>query len=88
MSEHAIVLVRWFLLAVAILGLLQATVLFQLYGRLYDRAGGRIPALMRGARARRALPLFKSVLVLGLWWYFGTPAGRTLLQQANGRLGH
>jgi hypothetical protein len=88
MSEHAIAGVRWFLLAVAVLGLLQATVLFGFYERLTNRLGDRVPAVMRDARVRRAWPLFKTILVLALWWFFGTPAGRDLLLHANGRLGH
>jgi len=96
MSEHVIAGLRWFLLAAAVLSLLQATVLFRFFERymfapwfrLNERLGAQIPLLMRDARVRRAWPLFMTVVLLTLWWFLGTPAGRDILLHANSGSGH
>ena len=89
MSEHALEIVRWVIFAVAILSLLQATILFRPFQRyLFDpwvafneRAGGQIPAFYRDERFQRGWPLLMAALLIALWWFLGTPAGANFLLQ-------
>ena len=90
MSDRAVEIVRWVLLASVGLNLLQATVLFGAYQRrvlrpwaaLNERAGARVPAVMRDARVQRAWPLLMAAALLAAWWYLGTPAGAEALRRA------
>ena len=90
-SSSSLAIVRWVLLALSVVALLGATVLFRpLYAatvrpwlRLNERAlGGRPPELppalarvVRDGRLLRAWQLLWAVLFLAAWWYLGTTAG-------------
>jgi hypothetical protein len=90
MSDHAIAIVRWVMLASAAINLLQATVLFDVFQRrlvqpwlaVSERTGARVPAIMRDARIHRVWPWLMTAFFLGLWWYFGTSAGVDMLRHA------
>ena len=90
MSDRAVEIVRWVLLASVVLNLLQATVLFGAFQRrafrpwaaLNERAGARVPVPMRDARMQRAWPFLMAAALLAAWWYLGTPAGADTLRHA------
>ncbi len=71
---------------------LQATLLFGAFQRLLfepwqamnERAGRRVPGIMRDPRMQRAWPLFMAAVLFAAWWYLGTPAGAALLRRAAG----
>jgi hypothetical protein len=91
MSDSAINVLRWVLLASAVLNILQATVLFSFFERrifqpwtaFNDRRGIKVPTSMRDERMRRFWPWFMAVALLSLWSYFGTPAGIAFLHNAR-----
>lgn len=90
MSDNAIAILRWVLLISVVLNILQATVLFSFFERrifqpwvaLNERRGAKVPRAMRNERIRRSWPWFMAVVLLALWWYFGTPAGMSFLHSA------
>jgi len=90
MSDTAITILRWVIVASVVLNILQATLLFDLFQRrlfkpwvaMNERAGGRVPAIMRDERMHRLWPLLMAVLLIAAWWYLGTPAGVELLRKA------
>ena len=92
MSDKAIAVVRWVLLASVLINVLQATLLFHFFERrvfqpwyaLTERMGGSVPPIMRNERMHRLWPLFIAIVFLGLWWYLGTPSGVALLRESNG----
>lgn len=83
MSMNTLSILRWVLLASAVINLLQATVLFhqaqrwimQPWFEVSARAGRRAPAVMRDKRMQRAWPLFMAALFFAAWWYLGTAGG-------------
>jgi hypothetical protein len=89
MSDKAIGIIRWVLLASALLNILQATLLFDFFERrvfqpwfsLSERVGGRVPEVMRDKRMHRIWPILMAVVFLGLWWYLGTADGVALLRR-------
>jgi hypothetical protein len=90
MTDRAIEILRWFLLASVVMNVLQATILFGFFQRrvfqpwyaLSERKGGRVPTIMRDERMHRFWPLFMAVFCLVVWWYFGTPSGVEFLHKA------
>ncbi|HEX3159752.1 MAG TPA: hypothetical protein VHQ45_14625 [Gemmatimonadaceae bacterium] len=90
MSHSTLVIIRWGLLAAAALSVLQATLLqaafqrwiFQPWLMLNERAGARVPLIVRSARMHRTWPLFMAFLFLALWWYLGTPDGVAFFSRA------
>ena len=91
MSDRAITIVRWFLLVSVVLNILQATILFSFFERrifqawaaFNERNGAKVPALMLDKRMHRVWPWFMAVVLLALWWYFGTPGGNAFLHNAR-----
>jgi hypothetical protein len=91
MSDAGIAVLRWVLLAGAALNLLQATVLFRPSRRRLlepwlasmQRAGGAVPPLLRNERVLRALAVVAAAVLVGCWWYLGTPAGAARLRDAS-----
>ena len=67
---------------------LQATLLFGFFQRrlmepwlrLNERAGGRVPSLVRDPRVQRGWALLMSLVLGLLYWFSGTAAGYTWLQ--------
>ena len=90
MSDKAISIIRWVLLASAGLNVLQATVLFRILQRRIvrpwfeasARAGTPVPAVVRDERMQRAWPALMAAFCLAAWWYLGTAAGAALVRRA------
>ena len=90
MSDKAINIVRWFILVSVVINILQATILFEVFERwlfrpwlaMNERAGGRVPAIMRDERMHRFWALLMAIVSGGIWWYLGTPVGAAFLRKA------
>ena len=88
MSDQTISVIRWLLLAVSVLSLLQATVLHGFLRRVFvepwfrmsERMGAQILPLMRDSRFQCGWLALSSVVFLVLWWLSGTPAGHAWLR--------
>jgi hypothetical protein len=90
LSDKAINILRWFILVSVVINILQATILFEVFERWFirpwfdmnERAGGRVPAIIRDERVHRFWALFMAVLFSAIWWYLGTPAGAAILRKS------
>ena len=91
MPPQIITAIRWFLLVGAVLSLLQATILFNVFQRwliepwlrLNERVGGTVPRFLRDQRFQRGWPLFMAVALGLMWWLSGTVEGQAWLQRAG-----
>ncbi|HEY5022356.1 MAG TPA: hypothetical protein VII30_07715 [Gemmatimonadaceae bacterium] len=91
MSDNAIAALRWVILGSVLVSVLQATVLFNAFERwvyrpwfaMSERAGGRVPAIMRDGRIHRISAIIMAVVMLVTWWYLGTPAGVQLMRKSG-----
>ena len=80
---------RWVLMASAILNALLATVLFRSVGaplmsawtRRFARPDSGAPGWLRDPRALRLWALVSSLATLALWWWLGTRAGATAIEE-------
>ena len=79
--------IRWFFLIGAVLSLLQATILFDVFQRyviqpwfrVNERMGARVPRIMSDQRFQRIWPAFMAIVLGAIWWGTGTPAGQAWL---------
>lgn len=91
MNPQTIAAVRWFLLALAVLSFLQATVLHRVFERyllqpwirLNEGHGGAVPRFMREPRFLRGWSLLMMAVFVLLWWVSGTTTGRDWLSHAR-----
>jgi hypothetical protein len=88
MSDSVIRVLRWVLLAFAILSALQATFLYEGFRRLVlerwfaanERLGAAVPAAMRNPTLHRTWLLLMAAVFAVLWWYLGTTSGDAWLR--------
>jgi hypothetical protein len=91
MTDREIAVLRWVLLAGAVVNLLQATVLarasrrwlLQRWLARVERVGATVPPLLRDERVLRGLALAVGAVLLAAWWYLGTSAGAAALREAD-----
>ena len=91
MTPQIITAIRSFFLVGAVLSLLQATILFNVFQRwliepwfrLNERVGGSVPRFMRDRRFQRGWPLLLAGVFGLLWGVTGTVAGQAWLQRGG-----
>ena len=87
MTPQMVVAIRWFFLIGALLSLLQATILFDVFQRvviqpwfrLNERLGASVPRMMSDQRFQRGWPALMAIVFAVIWWVTGTPAGQAWL---------
>jgi hypothetical protein len=83
MSPEPLSLVRWVLLAIAVLVLLSSTILYdrimappiRRLAAAYEQRGNPLPAFVFAEWFVRAWNVLNGLVLLALWWYLGTPGG-------------
>jgi hypothetical protein len=87
---------RWVFLASAVISILGGTLLYRSFAgpwakrwwALFDRPGVSIPAVLRNDYILRTWSVVSGAIMLVLWWYLGTEAGKAafenLMRQARG----